>query len=52
MEIRDEIGYENRVQRARIQIVSIVITEAIKTVLDKRVKKFKIIIPILNFNIL
>lgn len=52
MEIGDEIGYEDRVQRAKIWIVSIGITEAVKTVLDKRVKKFYIIIPtILNFNI-
>lgn len=52
MEIRDEIGYENRVQRARIGVVNIIIfTDAVKTVLDKRVKKFKIMPTILNFNI-
>lgn len=53
VEIRDEIGRENRVQKAGIRIVNIIIfTDALKTVLDKRVKKFKIRIPtILNFSI-
>lgn len=52
MEIRDEIDYENRVQSARIRIVNVIVTDAVKTVLDKRVKKYKIRIPtILNFNI-
>lgn len=52
MEVRDETGYENRIQSARIRIANIILTDAVKTVLDKRVKKYKIRIPtILNFNI-
>lgn len=45
-------GYENRVQRARTRIVNKIATDAVKTVLDKRARKFKTRIPtILNFNI-
>lgn len=52
VEIRDEIGYENRVRRARIRIVNIIVTDTVKTVLENSIKKFKIRIPtILNFNI-
>lgn len=46
-----EIGYESKVQRRGIGIVSVIITDEVKTGLDKELERFEIsLTAILTFN--